>query len=147
MKDAYGGILNLVFISLFLLITIGVLGLVTTYTKTFKMKNIVISAIEQYEGNCCDQSSLSRIGGSCANPSACVSKINKEAGRLGYHPANLNCPDGYSDNELYCLIKIDEGDKYYYNIIVQADVHFPIVSNILGLRMFQVSGDTRYINR
>lgn len=144
MKDAFGGILNLVFISVFLLIVIGVLGLVTTYTKAFKMKNIVISSVEQYEGSCCDGNNG---GASCVNDSACVSKIRIEAEKLGYSPVNLNCPTDYSNNELYCIKKIDEGSRYYYNVIVQVDVHFPIVSNILGFRMFQVSGDTRYINR
>ena len=142
MKDAFGGILNLVLISVFLLIVIGVLGLVTTYTKTFKMKNIVITSVEQYEGTCCDQSG----NAGCVSDSACISKIRQEAQSLGYSPVNLNCPNDYSNNELYCIKEVKEGGNHYFSIIVQADVHFPIVSNILGFRMFQVSGDTRHIS-
>ena len=142
MKDAFGGILNLVLISVFLLIVIGVLGLVTTYTKAFKMKNIVITSIEQYEGTCCDTNK----GGKCASSSACVSKIRQEAQALGYSPVSLNCPSDYSNNELYCIKEVNKGGSHYFSVIVQADVHFPIVSNILGFRMFQVSGDTRHIN-
>ena len=53
MRDGFGGILNIVFIVIFLLIVEGVLGLVVNYTKAFKMKNNVISMIEQYEAAGC----------------------------------------------------------------------------------------------
>ena len=46
MKDAFGGILNLVLIVVFLLLIEGILGLVVNYSKAFRMKNTVISAIE-----------------------------------------------------------------------------------------------------
>ena len=50
MKEAYGGIFNIVFIVIFLVIAIGVLGLTFSYTKAFKMKNAVVGAMEEYEG-------------------------------------------------------------------------------------------------
>ena len=48
MKDAFGGIVNIVLVAIFLVIISGILGLVVNYTKAFRMKNAVISAIEQY---------------------------------------------------------------------------------------------------
>ena len=50
MRDAFGGIVNIVLVAIFLVIVSGILGLVVNYTKAFRMKNTVISAIEQYEG-------------------------------------------------------------------------------------------------
>ena len=38
MKDAFGGILNLVLIAVFLVIVSGVLGLTVSYTKAFNFK-------------------------------------------------------------------------------------------------------------
>lgn len=155
MKDAFGGIMNLVFIVVFLLIVIGVLGLVVSYTKAFKMKNIVLSSVEEYEGSCCD--GVSTKGNNCSSTPACIKKISDEASTLGFSPVNLNCPSDYvkirstadNHNDLYCIKKVDDPStgRYYYNIIVQVDVHFPVVSNILGFRMFQISGDSRQIVR
>ena len=53
MKEAFSGIYSIAFIVVFLVIVIGILGLVVSYTKAFKMKNIIISTIEKYEGACC----------------------------------------------------------------------------------------------
>ena len=52
MKDAYGGILNLVFVVVFLLIVIAVLGLVVSYTKAFRMKNARILAYSPVMTDC-----------------------------------------------------------------------------------------------
>lgn len=153
MKDAYGGIMNLVFIVLFLLIVIGVLGLIVSYTKAFKMKNVVLSTVEEYEGNCCG---VPTPGITCNSKPACVKKISNEASTLGFSPVSINCPNDYTKiqstnnhNDLYCIKKVDNSStgRYYYNVIVQVDVHFPVISNILGFRMFQVSGDSRQIVR
>ena len=53
MRDAYGGIMNIVLLVTFFLIVEGVLGLIVGYTKAFKMKNIVISTVEEYEASGC----------------------------------------------------------------------------------------------
>ena len=148
MKDAFGGILNLVFVVVFLLIVMGVLGLVVSYTKAFKMKNIIISTIEQYEGSHC----IEDDGVSALDRYACLDKIKSEAEKLGFSPIGLNCPDDYTKSlGLYCIKKIQDDSSSnggsYYRIITQVDIHFPIVSNIMGFEMFQVTGDTRIINQ
>ena len=45
MKVAFGGILNLALVVVFLMIVSGVLGLTVSYTKAFNFKNYVISTI------------------------------------------------------------------------------------------------------
>ena len=54
MRDAFGGIANMVVIIVFLVIVSGYLAFNVNYTKAFRVKNKIISTFEQYEGNCYD---------------------------------------------------------------------------------------------
>ena len=143
MKDAFGGILNIAFIAIFLMLVSGILGLVVNYTKAFKMKNIVISTIEQYEG----------ASGCFSNEdSGCRGKMMSEAKNIGYSPSSLQCPTtkGYvKSNDLFCYKRIDSdsGRNYVYSIITQVDINIPIINKIMGLSIFQVHGDTRAIKK
>lgn len=137
MKEAYGGIMNIVFIAVFLLIAIGVLGFVVSYTQAFKMKNIVISTIESYEGAGCVESSFSET-------SDCVMAIKESAKKISYSPTNLNCPTGYTAvADLYCMKSEKKDRRITTRVITQVGIQAPIISNILGMRIFQVAGDTR----
>lgn len=154
MKDAFGGILNIVLIAVFLIIVEAILGFVVSYTKAFRMKNYVISAIEQYEAIGCinmDKSST-----------ACRDKIKEDAKRIGYSPTSLNCPSrggtsSYTNIDgLYCVssgeVSANKNADWYsssrpttYRVITQVDLNFPMIDKIMGLSFFQVSGDTRVI--
>ena len=139
MKDAFGGILNLVFITLFLVIVSGILAMTVNYTKAFRMKNIVISAIEQYEGYGCFEDD---------GETACLKKIEDGAKSIGYHPVGVNCSasdDYHSVSKFFCYKQgTSNGRKErYYTIVTQVDIDIPIVRDIMGLSIFQVHGDTR----
>ncbi len=143
MQDAFGGILNIVLIVIFLVIVEGILGFTVNYTKAFKMKNIVISAIEEYEdANCTDTSK---------STSACRQKIKSGAMRIGYSPTQLNCPSGSEWKKidgLFCVKRSKSHSGYYiYRIVTQVDINIPIVRNIMGFSFFQVSGDTRVVQK
>ena len=144
MKDAFGGILNLVLIVIFLLLVEGILGLVVNYSKAFRMKNIVISAIERYESYGCFSDTTSGL-------SDCRSRIDSGAKSIGYFPNNnLNCSTGFTKSDNYfCYRKSDSssGNHYVYTVVTQVDINIPIINKILGLDFFQVHGDTRVINR
>ena len=142
MQDAFGGIINMFFIGLFLLIVISVLGLVVSYTKAFKMKNVIISHIENYEATGCFSAGT-----------ACMNKINESAKALGYG-ADMNCTTGFTEIEgLFCYKEMSvSGTKEHvssnpkrYRIITQVDLDLPLISNIFSMTFFQVSGDTRVI--
>ena len=149
MKEAFGGIFNIFFLVLFLVIVMGILGLVVSYTKAFKMKNAVISAIEEYEGSGCYPSS-----GESTN-TACINRIKRDAQGLKYNPVNLYCNGLTPVDNLYCyemtIISKDGEDgkagKRYaiFTVVTQVDISFPIVERIMGFRTFQVSGDTMMI--
>lgn len=146
MQDAFGGIMNLILITIFLVIVSGVLGFSVNYTKAFKMKNIVISAIEEYEDSGCFKEGTE-----------CWKKIDREAKNIGYSPSNLNCSgDGeYSDftsyGGLFCATRVEtnssEKDTVAYRIITQVDIDIPIIRDIMGFSIFQVKGDTRVIQK
>lgn len=137
MKDAFGGIVNLVFIVVFLLLVSGVLGLTVNYTKAFRVKNIAITAIENYEGKGCFSNSNSR----------CIEKVRLNAERYGYSPTNLNCPSDYKKIEnLFCVKgERTNGGNCVYTVITQVDIDIPIINKITEFSIFQVHGDTRSI--
>jgi hypothetical protein len=140
MKEAYGGISNLVFIAVFLTIVMGALGLTVSYTKAFHMKNAVLRAIENHEGAGCFPEEGS--GGSASSP--CRREIVNAAKRLTYSPAKLQCHGMNNASNLFCYKQVSRnGKRYVYRIVTQIDLSFPIIERITGFRIFQVSGDTR----
>lgn len=142
MKDAFGGIINMLFIALFLLIMIGILGLVVSYTKAFKMKNIIISYIEQYEASGC-----------FTDDTACMKKIKASAEGLGYG-SRITCPSDFEKIDgLFCYKEMisTNTDNHFsnkptsYRIMTQVDLDLPIISTIFSMNFFRVFGDTRVI--
>ena len=138
MKDAFGGIMNLAMIVVFLLIAIGTLALTVSYTKAFKMKNYVISTIEQYEGLNCFKSEGS---------SNCYSRIVEHAESIGYHPTVMSCTNKVGNYYCYEYKDSDDGNGYYYTITTQVDINFPIVNKIFSTSVFRVSGDTKVFSK
>ncbi len=143
MRDAFGGLLSIIIIAIFLVIVEGILGLVVNYTKAFRMKNAVISNIERYEGLGCFQ----------AGDTDCHSKIRESAKSIGYAPLNeLHCPNDseyVKMDDIYCVKQSNSqsGNNYVYSIITQVDINIPIINKIMGLSFFQVHGDTRAIRK
>ena len=143
MKDAFGGVLNIVLIVVFLVIVSGILGLLVNYTKAFRMKNIVISTIEKYDGaSGCFNSSID---------SDCKNKIIEGANQIGYHPSNLRCSvsDGFTKSyDYFCYKKVKTANNnYVYTVITQVDIDIPIINRMMGLSIFQVHGDTRIVSK
>lgn len=156
MRDAYSGIINIVFVVLVLVIIEGILGLIVSYTKAFKMKNAVISHIENYEGSGCD--------GSMGTDTGCIKEIRNSAKRLAYSPSSLNkcsgmTPVAIDGKVYYCFTKTSETKDVQvgnitikrtydiYTVVTQIDLSFPIIEHVMGMRFFQVSGSTKPILR
>ena len=143
MRDAMGGTVALVIIVVFIVIALGYMAFNVNYTKAFRMKNKIISVYEDYNGNCL---------GDCKNA------IKNYAKTLGYSSGNdMKCPSDYNNSDnLYCYKEIDssssiDGDgviddahkKSYYRIITKINIEIPIINNILDLRVFYITGDTK----
>lgn len=151
MQEGFGGLLNLTLIVIFLVIVSGVLALTVSYTKAFKMKNIVIESVEEFRGgkNCFDSGSYKSFDSFCKGSKkkklSCSSAIMNNACDIGYSPAKLSCPKKYTKvNNQFCYKK---NNNNTYSIITQVDINIPIINNILGLTFFQVSGDTNVIKK
>ena len=146
MQDAFGGVLNIILIAVFLIIIEGILGLVVNYSKAFRMKNFVISNIEKYEGYGCFEDKVS-------GNSDCRNKIKEGAKSIGYSPTSLlNCDTGnlyVNSDSLFCYKEqvSTSGNNIIYTIVTQVDINIPIINRIMGLSFFQVHGDTRVIKR
>lgn len=144
MKDAFGGILNLAFLAVFLLLVMGILGLIVNYTKAFRMKNYAIDTIERFEG-------------ACRKPTdKCIQSIEEKARSIAYSPTISSCPPGYTNMDGYFCMKAEELDGYdpdafnigtpcVYTVITQSDVSLPIIETVLSFRVFQVTGNTEVV--
>ena len=148
MRDAFGGVANLVIIVVFLVLVSGYLAFNVNYTKAFRVKNKIISTFEQYEGQC-----------SISATNKCHTEILEYMNSLGYDAPNFDLTDdGYTCGNGYCYKQIDittdsststttdTKRKAYFKIVTQINIDIPIINKIMpGLKIFQVSGDTKPI--
>ena len=138
MQESIGGLVNIFLLAIFLTIVSGILAISVNYIKAFRMKNFVISTIEQYEGSSCFTNSAS----------ACSNEILKKAQSIGYSKTNLLCDTNYYPdyNKLFCYKRVCHSKgKCSYSIVTQVDFRIPVVNNLLNFDFFQVHGDTRII--
>ena len=148
MRDAFGGIANLAIIIVFLTLVSGYLALNVNYTKAFRVKNKIISTIEEYEGNCKIEST-----------NECHLKIQDYMNSLGYNAPYLDikneegwdCGTGAG----YCIKEVPVNDisvgnaddtkkRSYFKVVTQINIDIPIVNRILP-KIFEVRGDTKTI--
>lgn len=136
MSNAYGGIVNITFIVVFLVIVSGYLAFSVNYNKAFRVKNQIINIIEQNEGLDDDAKE----------------KIKDYMSNIGYsNDINWKAKD-YDQCEMgYCWI-IEEagssseefGKKVYYRVTTAVNIDMPILNKILpNMKLFQVSGVTK----
>lgn len=147
MRDAFGGVANLVIIVVFLVLVSGYLAFNVNYTKAFRVKNKIISVIEQYEGAC-----------EVVATNACHNEIQAYMNSLGYSAPNFSL-DGYDcgNGAGYCIKRVDIASvssgstadtkqRAYFKVVTQINIDIPIINKILpGLKIFQISGDTKPI--
>ncbi len=142
MRDAFGGIVNLSMIVVFLVLVCGYLAFNVNYTKAFRVKNYIITTIEQYEGNCDNASS------------ACAQKIQQYIKQVGYSAPDFQLDDYDTCHYGYCIKRVDvaseginEGNqRFYYQVVTQINIDIPIINKIMpGLKIFQISGNTKLI--
>ena len=137
MRDAFGGIVNIAFIVVFMVIVNGYLAFAANYNKAFKYKNKIINIIEQNEGY--DDDALD--------------KIDEYRRSIGYSlDTNIEVSGAECVNEegfCYKEEKVDNSGQFskkYYTITTAVNIDMPILRNILPkVKLFQVSGTTKTI--
>ncbi len=137
MRDALGGVVNIAIIVVFMVIVSGYLAFNVNYTKAFRVKNKIISVIENREG-------LDEEG---------KEEIKNYSKSIGYNVKGINCNTGWeADNKVGFCYKIvasennNELNKGYYEIITFVSIDIPIIRNIMPhIEFFQVRGSTKSI--
>ena len=159
MRDAFGGLLNIVIIVVFMTLVSGYLAFNVSYAKAFKVKNKIISTIENYNAKCdfnnpendCykDVSEYEHTIGYQANINLSEDAICEGASSSGFNSCACNRTLGF------CWIEADK-DKHEggnttvsyksYRIVTQVYIDLPIINRLLpNLSIFQVTGDTKDI--
>ena len=160
MRDAFGGLVNIAIIVVFMTIVSGYLAFNVSYTKAFKVKNKIISVYEEYDGcdgtfkTKCEKEILDYIramGYNSVDPTIRDSMINKEVDVNGYVTERKDCQYGYCVIELKGK-KITSNsseanlNKQYrsFRVVTVVYLDIPIINNIMsGLSIFQITGDTK----
>lgn len=142
MRDAIGGTMSITIIIVFLVLINGYLAFSVNYTKAFRVKNRVISTIEQNEGYTEHAKEeirdyLKQV--SYVVPVDYTSKVES---------------DGYTCNDGYC-IKVNvagntsPNETYqgtYYSVVTFINIDIPVLNKILPLvNAFQIKGETKTI--
>ena len=143
MRDAMGGVVNLVIIVVFMVIVSGYLAFNVSYTRAFRVKNKIISTYEQYNGNC------------ESNSSPCMTQIMKYMQEIGYDMnQHIDLPD-YNCRKGFCSKRVDaetdinhrtvdDRNRCYYKIVTQVTIDLPIINRVMqGMDTFRVKGDTK----
>ena len=141
MKAAFGGLVNVFLVLVFIVVIMSFLLFNVSYAKAFRVKNKIITTYEQYEGNCDSPNSN------------CYKEIKRFEEQFGYHVTYdlKETPDTKCFQELgYCrtakYAKQGKNRKLVkYIITTEVYIKFPLIQDILGIGKFGVSGETNNI--
>ncbi|MBR2828123.1 MAG: hypothetical protein IKE70_02710 [Bacilli bacterium] len=149
MRDSIGSSIVIVIIVVFIVFAMGYLAFNVNYTKAFRMKNKILSVYKEYNGICTDN---------------CEEDIKDYANRIGYKPSgSIKCPSceggtpGNSNYYCWCRYSIaiesddtkinDLGDRFYYHVVTKINMDIPVLSNMIDLQVFNISGDTEVFTK
>lgn len=134
MKESTGYALTLNIVLIFIIIIFTFISSALVYYKSHKVTNVVVSAIDEYEG----YNSLSK------------QKINNNLVSLGYNVNNINCSDKVMDDNLecpivekgskgYCVYLCEDSDYYYYKVSINMMINIPLINNIMNIPIYSNS--------
>lgn len=143
MRDAIGGVVNITFIAIFMVVVSGYLAFSVTYNKAYKVKNKIISLLEQYEGY--NQVVKEKIDEYMINVGY---NTNIDTSRVNNIDDTWECGRGYCIKWYQEEESIEAGlPKGYYSVITFVWIDVPIFNKFLPyLNFFQTRGDTMTIN-
>ena len=138
MRDAIGGAVNITFIAIFMLVVSAYLAFTVSNNKAFKVKNKIISILEQYEHY---------------SPAAQV-KIKEYMTNVGYNAEPIDIKGWTCDLPGVCIKWTQDEDsieagipKGYYSVVTAVDIDIPIFNKFMPyMSFFQTRGDTMTIN-
>lgn len=149
MRESINGAWLLGIIMVFMAVFIAYISITINYSRAYRMKTQMVTAIEQYEGF--NEKTLARLE---AIRNA-YGYINLGPCELGENGQAIGVRDGIVEGSLtpserynYCITRVKrpaqdgEEDKYYYTIVVFFDFNLPVLGDLFK---FNVSGETNVI--
>ena len=149
MREAFGGTWILGFVVLFIVLFSGYLAVSVNYTKAFKVKNRIISIIEENEGytssnySNMDTESISTL----QNSNSTEDKIYAFLRDIGYATTEVSssrCTNNDSEYKTggYCLATIETSQGTYYRVTSFIKLEIPIVWFNITI---PITGETRVL--
>ncbi len=155
MRDALGGIVNIGFIVVFIVIVNGYLAFAANYNKAFRYKNKIINLIEQYEGVGVGESNsvlTKTIDGYRKSIGYSLStQLNADVPAECNGSTGISCSDPYCDNTLgFCVVEQNrstgELPVKYYTVTTAVNIDIPLLNKFIpNMKIFQVNGTTKAI--
>lgn len=142
MRDAVGGVVNISLIATFIALISGYMAFNINYTKAFRMKNRVITALELYSGKCNFQDAHDE----------CTQYIEDYRTKIGYE-FEIDCKDSPTNycGKGYRAIKDNSNNdngvkKSYYKVVTHVTIDIPVVERVMKyIPGFDVTGSTKLI--
>lgn len=129
MREAIGGTLLIQLVMFFIVIYVAFLAIAINYSITFRVKNQIITLIEEYEGY------------DNAKP-----YIEEYVSNVGYYKANggftISKDVCVNNTNGYCIEELTSTRGKYYKVTTYVSFDFPIIGQLTN---FPVSGETRVI--
>lgn len=133
MSEGVGGSVIIMIVAIFLLVVSGYLAFSVTYNKAFRVKNKIISVLEQEQGY---------------NDDA-IKKIETALKEVGYHASK---PQGYDScyecsDAGYCIkwnkTGSNELQSGYFDVVTSVTVDIPIINRIMPyMKILNITGST-----
>ncbi len=146
MRDAFGGVVNISMIVVFIALVSGLMAFNVTYTKAFRVKNRIIDLTEQYREKCMDSEECSSKAASYIQSIGYNSPTMDISRMVNSYPeySAWECQNGYCIGEKRTVDVHDSSlESVQYKVVTQIIIDIPIINKIMPyLRFFQVSGDT-----
>lgn len=150
MKHAIGSGWMLGFVATFIVLFSAYLAISVNYTKAFKVKNRIISLIEENEGF--TRSSDVKESGTDIDKIKNKAKQTTEdkvylyLNEIGYNYSDINCPDSIgAGNDYpggYCIKKITATQGSYYKVATFISLELPIIWIKINV---PITGETKVI--
>ncbi len=141
MREALGSYLNYVVLFVFLLLITGFIALAMNYSKAYRMKNTILTALEKNEGN--------------INHNV-ETTIAEKAAALGYHIPSSTPEEWRKEdidnssytcitNEGWCYKKNNDVKYKSVDIVVFINVDIPVINKVVPKSFFSMGGTTNSI--
>lgn len=143
MRDAFGGIFSLSLLMVFILIVSGFISLAINYTRSYRVKNYVLTMLEKYEGNTENKDMLERT----YNYAKSMGYVAPRTSYARAESKSYTCPKYNGENIGWCYKDgVVEDDTFTMDIVVFVNLNIPIIKQAFAnFEFFWLPGTTNLI--